>query len=50
MRCAECGTEAEGKARGWRAMLGEKWETDGSLFVVTYCPACYERAFGEALA
>jgi hypothetical protein len=33
--CAECGAETDERARGWRAMLGEEWETDGSLYVVT---------------
>lgn len=28
-------------------MLGEEWETDGSLFVVTYCSSCYFAEFGE---
>jgi hypothetical protein len=28
MRCAECGAEADSRARGWQAMLGE--EDDGS--------------------
>jgi hypothetical protein len=28
-------------------MLAEECETDGSLYVVTYCPDCYLREFGE---
>jgi hypothetical protein len=47
MRCAECGAESDERARGWRALLGEEWETDGSLFVVTYCPSCAEQEFGD---
>ena len=50
MRCVECGAEADEQALGWRALLGEEWETDGSLFVVTYCPEWHEREFGEAVA
>jgi hypothetical protein len=46
MRCAECGAEADEKARGWRAALGEEWETDGSLFVVRYREPCYQHEFG----
>jgi hypothetical protein len=47
MRCEEFGAEADDQARGWRAMLGEEWETDGSLFVVTYCPDCFAREFEQ---
>jgi hypothetical protein len=36
VKCAECGAEADEKARRWRALIGEEWETDGSLFVVSY--------------
>jgi hypothetical protein len=31
MRCEECRREDDGQGRGWRAMLAEEWETDGSL-------------------
>jgi hypothetical protein len=47
MRCAECDREADDHPQGWRAMLAEEWETDGSLYVVTYCPECAAREFGE---
>jgi hypothetical protein len=47
MRCAECGAEADDRTRGWRVMLGEEWETDGSLFVVIYCPDCFAREFEQ---
>jgi hypothetical protein len=46
LRCAECEAEAVDQARGWRAMLAEEWEADGSLYVVTYCSECAEREFG----
>jgi hypothetical protein len=46
MRCEECRREADDLARDWRAMLAEEWETDGSVYVVTYCPVCAERAMG----
>jgi hypothetical protein len=45
VRCSECGIEADDKARGWRAMLGE--EDDGELMVGVFCPACAEREFGD---
>lgn len=41
--------ETSGTAHGWRAMLAENWETDGSLYVVTYCPNCYDRKFQDPL-
>jgi hypothetical protein len=45
MRCEECGAEADERARGWRALLGE--EDDGSLMVALFCPACASREFRE---
>jgi hypothetical protein len=27
-------------------MLAEEWETNGFLYVVSYCPNCAEREFG----
>ena len=37
--CVECGREAEGSARDWRAFLTIDDE------VATYCPECAEREF-----
>jgi hypothetical protein len=48
MRCQECGTVADGQARGWRAYrcdLGHEYELDEPELVF-YCPACAEREFG----
>jgi hypothetical protein len=44
MRCEECGREADGTARGWRATSG-----NGSLMVAVFCPECAEREFGDEL-
>jgi len=40
--CAECATEADPEARGWRAYL------DSEDNVVTFCPECAEREFINA--
>jgi hypothetical protein len=48
LTCEECGAVSE-TGEGWKACLGEEWETDESLLVVVYCPGCYERRFGEVL-
>lgn len=48
LRCTECGATAEDLARGWRALLGEEWEPERSLFVAPYCPSCYQDEFGES--
>jgi hypothetical protein len=48
LTCEECGAVSK-TGEGWKACLGEEWETDESLLVVVYCPGCYERRFGEVL-
>jgi hypothetical protein len=42
--CAECATEADPEARGWRAHLN----CDDNI--VTFCPECAEREFGPCTA
>jgi hypothetical protein len=39
--CLECLEVARGHANGWRAYLTDEAE------LVTYCPECAEREFGE---
>ncbi|MGE5691348.1 MAG: hypothetical protein ACM33B_12405 [Pseudomonadota bacterium] len=44
LRCLECGTEAEGSAPGWRALIGGGYEGE-PLEVGVYCPRCAAREF-----
>lgn len=44
LTCAVCGVESEGRARGWRALLGR--EDDDTVTVQVFCPACAAREFG----
>lgn len=46
LRCVECRRTSDERARGWRAMVAEEWETDCSLFTVVYCPECAVHEFG----
>jgi hypothetical protein len=43
LECVECGTQAEGEARGWRAYLD-----DDSSEVWVFCAHCAGREFGTA--
>jgi hypothetical protein len=45
MTCEGCEAEADGRAQGWRALIGE--EDDGSLMVAVFCAECATREFGE---
>lgn len=45
--CVECGTVMEGAERGWRAYVAKDGPEAGSAKIVTYCPACAEREFGD---
>jgi hypothetical protein len=45
LRCAECGADADGKARGCRALIGE--EDDGGLMVAVFCSECAKQEFGD---
>jgi hypothetical protein len=45
LRCAECGREADHKARGWRALHRKEDPADEPEAFV-FCPACWEREFG----
>lgn len=45
MTCQECHCEAEGRARGWEALLVDL-DDDGEDEAVFYCPACAESSTG----
>jgi hypothetical protein len=47
LRCVECGLEADEDAAGWRAYLGHDPREDEEPVVVTYCPDCARREFGD---
>jgi hypothetical protein len=44
IRCAECGTESDELATGWRAYLAEDFDEDE---VLLFCPRCANREFGS---
>ena len=44
LRCAECGTTAEGRAEGWKAYVGRRDE-DEAVEVFVFCPPCAYREF-----
>ena len=46
LRCLECGTVAEGPARGWRAYVGGGYEGE-PIEVGIFCPACAVRVFDD---
>ena len=51
MECVECGTQAGGRAEGWRAYRADlsdpHGEGDAEPDVVFYCPNCARREFGS---
>jgi hypothetical protein len=47
MLCAECGVEADEKAAGWCAYLGQDPDEDPSRIAFVFCPVYAEREFGE---
>jgi hypothetical protein len=46
--CAECGTTARPTAKGWKAEIGDDLRDDDPPDVVTFCPACWDREFGQS--
>jgi hypothetical protein len=44
--CEECGARSGESERGWRAALVAD-DADERDEIVVYCPACWEREFGE---
>jgi hypothetical protein len=44
--CAECATESDELAAGWRASYGGELEEDDEKELVLLCPSCAEREFG----
>jgi hypothetical protein len=46
LRCANCGREADNKAKGWRALHG-RGEPQDQPETFVFCPVCAEQEFGD---
>jgi hypothetical protein len=45
IRCAECGTESDELAAGWRAYLAGDFDDEEDELLL-FCPECARREFG----
>jgi hypothetical protein len=45
--CAECGTQSDELAKGWRAYHAVEELTDDE-YLLSFCPECAAREFGAA--
>lgn len=46
LKCELCGREADGDARGWRALLADDPRDDEPAVAVVFCPVCALIEFG----
>jgi hypothetical protein len=46
LTCAECGTQSDEEAKGWRAYHAVEELTDED-FLLPFCPTCASREFGS---